>query len=272
MRRHLWLLALLVIIPSIGPLGPLQPSRAAEEEPASKPDPQAKKALEYFRFGLGASRAGSYERAIKWFEDSERLKPGFAPVYLSLGYAYEKVGRLAEAETASREAIRLQPAIPRSHVNLGNVVKALGRLAEAERAYREAIRLDPEFARAHNNLAWLWVSSPDPAFRHPQEALPHAKKAVRLTERLDAGPLDTLAEVHYALGRCLKAIWTEEEAIDQAPGSAAHKASLKRFKLCRDAMWAARDGDVAKARRRWREILALSSEDWKAREELSRLR
>ena len=97
MRRHLWLLALLVIILSLGPFGPLQPIHAAEEEPASRPDPQAKKALEYFRFGLGASRAGSYDRAIKWFEDSERLKPGFAPVYLSLGYAYEKVGRLAEA-------------------------------------------------------------------------------------------------------------------------------------------------------------------------------
>ncbi|MCH6566927.1 MAG: tetratricopeptide repeat protein [Nitrospinae bacterium] len=272
MRRHLWLLALLVIILSLGPFGPLQPIHAAEEEPASRPDPQAKKALEYFRFGLGASRAGSYERAIKWFEDSERLKPGFAPVYLSLGYAYEKVGRLAEAETASREAIRLQPALSGAHVNLGNVLKALGRLAEAERAYQEAIRLDPKLSRGHNNLAWLWVSSSDPAFYHPKEALAHAQEAVRLTERMDAGPLDTLAEVHYALGRCLKAIWTEEEAIAEAPGNAAYKASLKRFKLCRDAMWAARDGDVAKARRRWREILALSSEDWKAREELSRLR
>jgi Flp pilus assembly protein TadD len=234
-------------------------------------DPETKQAIAYFREGLSAVRAGAYEEAIRWFNASRMLKPNAVPVHINLGYAYEKAGKLKEAERSYREAIRLKPDFAPAYLNLGNVLKAQRRLAEAEKAYLEALRLDPEFARAHNNLAWLWVSSPDPSLRRLEEALAHAKEAVRLTERMEAGPLDTLAEVHYAQGRCLQAIWIEQEALEADPQNPSLRRSLKRFKLCRDAKWAARDGDKAKARQRWLKILKLAPNDWRAQMELARL-
>ncbi len=272
MRRRLWLLVLIVSIPIPGPFGVSHPVRAAEERPAPQLDPQSQKAIEQFRQGLRAARAGAYEEAINWYEKSLRLKPNASPVHLSLGFAYEKSGRLADAEKAYREAVRLRPDIPQAHVNLGNVLEATGKLAEAERAYLEAIRLQPNLAGALNNLAWLWVSSPDPAFRRPKEAFVHAKEAVLLTERMEAGPLDTLAEIHYVLGQCFDAIQTEREAIVESPRNSAFKTSLRRFQLCQDATRAARDGNLEKARRHWQEILAVAPGDWRAKEALGQLR
>lgn len=272
MMRRLWLLVVIVSIPILGPLGASHPVRAAELETAEKPDSQARQAFEYFREGLSAAKVGAYEEAIRLYESSLRLKPNVAPVHLSLGYAFEKTGRLAEAERAYLEAIRLRPDIPQAHVNLGNVLEASSKPAEAEQAYLEALRLQPKLVRALNNLAWLWVSSTDPAFRRPKEALVYAKEAVQLSERMEAGPLDTLAETLYSLGRCFDAIQTEREAIVEEPGNAAYKSSLRRFQLCQDAMRAARDGNVAKARSRWKEVIAITPGDWRAREELARLR
>lgn len=272
MIRRLWPLLLLVFIPSLGPLRLVQPVRAAEEKPAPQLDPQSQKAIEHFRQGLRAAKVGAYEEAIRWYDKSLRLKPNVAPVHLSLGYAYEKLGRLDEAEAAFREAIRLQPAIPPTYVNLGNVLESQGKVAEAEKAYQEAIRLSPKFSRAHNNLAWLWVSSKDPAFRRPKEALAHAEEAVRRTQRTEAGSLDTLAEIQYALGQCFDAIQTEREAMVEDPRNSAFKTSLKRFQLCQDATRAARDGNLEKARRRWKEVLALAPGDWRAKEALEQLR
>ena len=279
MRRGSWppffLLALLILafqlIPSLDALGPGRPALAAAQEPGQEPDPEAEQAKEYFRQGLSAARDKAYEDAIQFFQASLRLKPQIAFTHINLGYTYQKLGRLSEAEQAYRKAISLMPNSPQVHLNLGNVLKATGRLAEAERAFKEAIRLKPDFARAHNNLAWLWVSSKGPAFRHPREAMVHAKEAVRLTERMSSGPLDTLAETHYALGQCWDAVQIEEEAVDQASDIGPYKKSLRRFMLCLDAQRAARDGNLAKARQRWQKILYFNSEDWRARQELARL-
>jgi tetratricopeptide (TPR) repeat protein len=133
---------------------------------------------------------------------------------------------------------------------------------------KKSIRLKPDYASVHNNLARLWVSSKDPAFRRPREALAHAQKAVRFTGRKYPSYLDTLAEVHYALGQRLKATRVEEEAIHLKPGNDAYQKSLKWFVLCQEAMRAAHDGDAATARERWQAILTLAPKDWRAQEEL----
>lgn len=268
---------ILVVIPLVllfAAAGVSRPARGAEaeEEATYERDPELEQAIQYYKEGLRAARAKAYEEAIRYFIASLQLKPeGLSPRF-SLGYVYEKTGRLAEAEQAYRDVITVQPDNPKGYLNLGNVLETQGRLAEAEQAYQEALRVSPDFARAHNNLAWLWVSAKDPAYRHPEEALVHAKEAVRLTERMDAGPLDTLAEAHYVLGQCLKAVWTSQEAVSEEPEEAQYKKSLKRFSLCRDAQWAARDGDVGRAQSLWQKILQLNPDDWHARQELARLR
>lgn len=267
-RRLSALLTVPLLLVALGafPAGP-----AAQEEPPAEPDPATKQSIQYYKEGVRAARSGAYEEAIKWFEASLRLRPDVTAPRFSLGYVLEKTGRLQEAEQAYRYVIDHQPGNPKAYLNLGNVLESQGRLAEAEAAYLEAIRLNPEFARAHNNLAWLWVSSEDPSLRKPQAALEHAEKAVHITERMEAGPLDTLAEVYYNLGECLKAVWTAQEAVREEPEEPRYRKSLKRFELCRDAGWAARDGDLARAQRLWREVLEVSPDDRRARQELARL-
>jgi Flp pilus assembly protein TadD len=262
---------LLLIIPLlVGMLGVFPSGLAAEEESAPEPDPQTKQSIQYYKEGVRAARSRAYEEAIRWFEASLSLKPDVVAPRFSLGYVFEKTGRLREAEQAYRDVIAYQPRNPKAYLNLGNVLESQGRLSEAEGAYLESIRLNPKFARGHNNLAWLWVSSTDPSLRKPQDALTHAEKAVNLTERMEAGPLDTLAEVYYALGECLKAVWTEQEAVSEEPGEPQYKKSLQRFKYCRDAGWASRDGDASKAQRLWLKVIEISPNDWRAREELAR--
>ena len=100
----------------------------------------------------------------------------------------------------------------------------------------------------------------------------HAQKAVRLTERKDHAYLDTLAEVYYALGQCIEATRVEKEVIRLKPDNANYQKSLKRFNLCQKAMRATRAGDAATAREHWQAILALAPKDWRAQEELGRLR
>jgi Flp pilus assembly protein TadD len=271
MRRRLWPLMLIVSIPILAHLGAGHLVRAAEDGTPAELDPQTKQAIEHFREGLSAAKVGAYDEAIRWYESSLSLKPHAAAVNISLGYAFEKTGRLAEAERAYREAIRLRPAVPHTHVNLGNVLESSGKPAEAEQAYLEALRLKPKLVRALNNLAWLWVSSSNPAFRRPNEALAHAKEAVQLTDRMEAGPLDTLAEVRYVLGQCFDAIQIEREAIVEDPDNGAFRSSLRRFQLCQNATRAARDGNFAKARRHWKEVLAIAPDDWRAQEVLEEL-
>ncbi len=263
---------LTAIILCVALLGLALPGSAAQEEEAPPPDPKTQKAVQYYKEGVRAARERAYDEAIRYLRSSLELRPDLLAAHFSLGYVFEQTGRLDKAEEAYRQVIRVKPENTRAHLNLGNVLETRGRYAEAEQAYREALRLDPKFARAHNNLAWLWVSAPDPALRRPQEALAHAQEAVRLTERMEAGPLDTLAETHYSLGQCLKAVWTEQEAVTEEPSDPGYKKSLERFKLCRDATWAVRDGDVGKARRLWTRVLQLAPNDWRAKQELERLR
>jgi Flp pilus assembly protein TadD len=263
---------LVSLILCIAVMGLAHTSRAAEEEDAPKPDPKTQQAIQYYKEGVRAARAKAYEEAIQWFNASLKLKPEVLAPRFSLGYVLEKAGRLTEAEQAYRDVLSVDPDNPKAYLNLGNVLESQGKLTDAEKKYQEALRLKPDFSRAHNNLAWLWVSARDPAVRRPQKAHAHAKEAVRLTERMEAGPLDTLAETQYALGQCLKAVWTAQEAVSEEPEDPQYKKSLRRFKLCRDAQWAARDGDVGRARKLWHKILAFEPDDWHAREELARLR
>lgn len=75
----------------------------------------------------------------------EKLVPAF--VSLSLGSAYIRSGRLAEAEEAYLAAIAADPKVGEAHNNLAVVYMQTGRLDEAEKSVRAAeragLRVDP---------------------------------------------------------------------------------------------------------------------------------
>ena len=73
-------------------------------------------------------------------------------------------------------------------------------LEKAIDAGEKAIALNPNDTEALNTLAWIYVTSNDPAFQRFTKARRYAEKAVKLTNRKEYGALDTLAEVYQRLG------------------------------------------------------------------------
>ncbi len=111
------------------------------------------------------------------------------------------------------------------------MLESLGKEAEARDFYektralsKEAVRLFPKSAMAHNNLAWLDARSR----RQLDEALHHAETANRLKPD-NAAYLDTLAEVHFAMGDREKALELSNHAVTLTPQDQELLGQQKRF-------------------------------------------
>lgn len=95
-------------------------------------------------------------------------------------------------------------------------------LEKAIEAGEKAIALNPNDTESLNTLAWIYVTSPDPAFQRFTKARRYAKKAVELTNRKEYGALDTLAEVYQRLGEIdlavdiLKGVIRKDRSIPKA--------------------------------------------------------
>ena len=98
------------------------------------------------------SRPGEPRDALPFFTAALALSDGNPAVYVYLGNAQVKAGKLEEAETAYRQAIALKPNFVLARINLGYVLNELGRLVDAEKMLGEAVRLDPASFLAYYNL------------------------------------------------------------------------------------------------------------------------
>lgn len=97
--------------------------------------------------GERAYHAKDYERAISLYMDSIELNPNDGQTYSNLGLAYQKAGKLAEANWANRKAIELA-----SGAN-ANVIKAssyynIARIYEEKGEYENALQ-NFQNAQAH---------------------------------------------------------------------------------------------------------------------------
>jgi tetratricopeptide (TPR) repeat protein len=93
--------------------------------------------------------------AIPCWECVPTFGPERAAPHLSLGWALQEEGRLAEAGWHYQEAVRLEPASASARLNLGGLHEEEGELAQAEADFRAALRLQPRYALPHARLATL---------------------------------------------------------------------------------------------------------------------
>jgi Flp pilus assembly protein TadD len=84
------------------------------------------------------------DEALGYYRAALALRPTEPGVYLNLGNALRKQGRLAEAVAAFRQAIRLNPEVATSYVQLALALMANGDLDGAIAAYQHAVRLAPK--------------------------------------------------------------------------------------------------------------------------------
>ena len=98
-------------------------------------------------------------------------------------------------------------------------------------AYNKAMEADPENVEPElfNNLAWLLLTSDDPALRDPERALVLAKKAAKMNAKPHI--LDTLATAYWANGYVESAIATEDAALKRATSqSEFYRRQIERFR------------------------------------------
>ncbi len=130
---------------------------------------------------------GNISEAEKYYQHF--INQGFKDhrVFSNYGDILKNLGKLKEAELATRKAIEMKPHLSEVHSNLGNILKDLGKLKEAELATRKAIQLNPNFAYAHSNLGNILID-----LGKLKEAELATRKAIQLNP--------DLAEAHYNLG------------------------------------------------------------------------
>lgn len=105
--------------------------------------------------GLGNAQlaAGRADLAADTFVKVTALAPWETDTLFSLGQAYARQGKFADAIRALRDAAGRNPESAAAFNDLGGILLRAGSLIEAESALREAVRIQPEFTSLRMNLA-----------------------------------------------------------------------------------------------------------------------
>ena len=137
-----------------------------------------------FQFAKSNTRA-DIEESIAYFEEAIRRDPAFAPAYVGLAVAYERLGRIfigaapdevrPKMISAVRKALELDPQLSDAHALLADVYQKQWQWPEAEAEYKRALELNPNDVAAHFGLSeWLLCQG------RKEEALAWAQRAREL--------------------------------------------------------------------------------------------
>jgi tetratricopeptide (TPR) repeat protein len=148
------------------------------------------------------------------------------------GYAsyrpIEKViQRYANDDVAPPHATRERPKVvekqppkerqPSKEELLRNWAVAEARMQQDQKAgmaYELLLAYQPDDALTLNNLAWLYLTTNDPAVHNPKRGLELAIHAIRLRRAVEF--LDTAAEAHFQTGNPQEAVKLEKEALQKS--------------------------------------------------------
>ena len=93
--------------------------------------------------GLVHNRFGNADGAVKCWERSVELDPGFAPAYHGMGVVAFRKGEYDEAAALLRKALQLDPTLSEATVQLADALICLGRTEEAVALLEERIGITP---------------------------------------------------------------------------------------------------------------------------------
>ena len=106
------------------------------------------------------------KESIGYFEEATKRDPTFAPAYVGIADAYDKLGTIfigtppsevrPRVVNAARKALELDPGLTEAHVLLADVYQEQWRWSDAEAEYNRALDLNPNDAAANVGFAhWL---------------------------------------------------------------------------------------------------------------------
>jgi tetratricopeptide (TPR) repeat protein len=183
-------------------------------------------ATAHYNLGTVRFALGDPQGAIRAYERTVDLSPGSAAVHVELGRAHELAGSIESAIDAYEKAVAIAPDFAEARARLALALLAQGRFELALQEFASAVARSPDSVLALNNLAWLLATHPLRSPERTEQAIAVAERAATLTDRRDAGVLDTLATAYASAGRFEAAVRTLDEAIDISSGRPALVADL----------------------------------------------
>ncbi|MFC1837450.1 M48 family metalloprotease [Thermodesulfobacteriota bacterium] len=133
-------------------------------------------------------------------------------LFWNLPMEIEDEANIKFVEAVLQQKLHREPDKAIWHRLLGDLKQEQNRDIEATEAYGRALTLEPDNPEILNNLAWLLITSDEPAVQDPERALVLAQQASSL-EPAAAYILDTLAAAFWANKMLRKALETEDKAI-----------------------------------------------------------
>lgn len=180
--------------------------------------------LEFYT-GLAHMRQKDYAQAVQHFTAAEVIANATAPqrlsesFYFQIGAACERKGDLAQAERYFQMCLKLAPNFAEALNYLGYMwVEHDQNLAQAREMIEKAVKAEPKNAAFLDSLAWVLFK-----LKQPKEALPHALKAVELTEEPDATVYDHLGDIYAALGQVEKSREAWRKSVSIEPNAEVQK-------------------------------------------------
>jgi serine/threonine protein kinase/Flp pilus assembly protein TadD len=116
-----------------------------------------KLAYGHLALGMIQKEAGDLAGAIQQFEESSRFDPTDAEAQNQLSLAYDRAGRLLEAETLLKNAINRDPAGWTNYNDLGYFYYNHAQYSQAEPLFRAAAQLAPDNPLAFRNLGAIYI-------------------------------------------------------------------------------------------------------------------
>ena len=156
--------------------------------------------------GMVENGTGQYEIAVKEFQQVLQSEPTSDAAYRGLALAYEKLGKLAEAEQTYRQAIAARPHYWAGYSWLGGFYFNRARYAEAAEMFRQVVALAPDSFRGYYNLGGVYVQQGRYA-----EAIGTLEHSVAI--RPSATALSNLATAYYFQRLYDDAARTYEQAV-----------------------------------------------------------
>jgi Flp pilus assembly protein TadD len=94
-------------------------------------------------------------QAIDLLEKVIAQSPGISAPYIDIAIAYQRIGKLEQAEEHLKTALKLFPEHPVASNEYGLLYRKTGRFAEARAIYEKAIARFPDYYPLHKNLGIL---------------------------------------------------------------------------------------------------------------------
>ncbi|OGF48755.1 MAG: hypothetical protein A2231_13260 [Candidatus Firestonebacteria bacterium RIFOXYA2_FULL_40_8] len=93
-----------------------------------------------------------FEKALPVLDKLFKQYPGSCDIYVNFGIAFQKQGKIPEAERVFKNVLEIAPGNPYARVNLGNIYINKNMINEAAKEYELAIKYNPGITEAYYNL------------------------------------------------------------------------------------------------------------------------